>query len=412
MPRSQTNQTVAKPTQVTELAGAFSAFNDLSEQLLLAYSALENRVALLTEELAAARSERLNQLAEKERLALRLQQLIDALPAAVIVVDGEGIVRECNGVAQTLLAESLLDRPWRDVAARALTQAPEEPGEWIVGTRRVSLSVSQLNGEPGQIILLQDVTETRRLQHSLDRHRRLSAMGEMVASIAHQLRTPLATALLQVSQLRGERLQAGDRDAVLGKLTSRLRHLDTMVNDMLGFARGSDLALARVATDELIHDLAGGMEHVLNDRQAKLIIEDPLLSTLIACNKDVMLGALQNLVTNAMDAGGPGVTVRINVVADGDEVVIRVADDGPGIRADVKERVFEPFFTTRANGTGLGLAVVRSVVLAHGGSIDFASESDRGTEFEIRLPAFRDDSLLVSGHSAASAMGLNKKEVV
>lgn len=404
VPVTNSVQSRGKQSQVTELAGAFSAFNELSEQLLTAYSALEQRVAKLTEELAAARDERLHELMEKERLALRLQQLLQALPGAIVVIDGDGLVQECNDLAKLWLGQPLAGESWRHVAARSLTQTPDEPGEWVVGLRRVSLSTSALLGEPGQIILLQDVTDTRRLHQSLDRQRRLSAMGEMIASLAHQLRTPLATALLYVSHARSPRLQAQEREHVLDRLTSRLRHLDAVVNDMLGFARGSDLTLVRVNVAELVRELSNVMENLVETRDATLVVDEPLTNVVVTGNRTALLGVLQNLVTNAIDAGGVHVTVVVGVSRDGGEVVIRVTDDGPGIEPEVKERIFEPFFTTRPNGTGLGLAVVRSVVMAHGGTIDVTDDSCSGAQFEIRLPVFHEESLLASGQRAVSAI--------
>ncbi|MGX2040393.1 sensor histidine kinase [Methylocaldum sp. MU1018] len=368
------------------LQDAFQVFNALSENLTRSYLDLEAQVARLNEELAAARSERLKTLAEKEILANRLQLLLKTLPGGVVVIDERGLIAEHNPVAGQFLGEPLLGRIWRDV----LDSLPivENPHQRLLpGGKTISLTLSPLGDEPGRIALLTDVTEMRSLQEWADHQRRLSALGEMVASLAHQVRTPLATALLYASHLAKPDLEIGQRAKFAAKLTERLHYLERQVNDMLTFARVGTLAKAQFSIGQLLAKLVETCEPLLQGKSIRFTAITRCGDDDLHGNGDALLGVLINLVNNAVDAlAGSG---RVTVVAEQPEprrLEISVSDDGPGISEDIRARIFEPFFTTRTNGTGLGLAIAEYVVKAHLGRIWCESSPGRGSTFRIQLP--------------------------
>lgn len=201
-----------------DLQNAFEVFNDMSQQLANSYQELEGRVASLNQELVTAQNERLQELTEKVRVADRLQSLLKALPAGVVVLDAEGVVVESNPAAQSLLGEPLDGMTWIDVIKRAFSPKVDDGHDISLRDgRRVSISTEALGNEPGQILLLQDVTETRKLQEGLNRHKRLSDMGEMAASLAHQIRTPLSSALLYCSHIEQPQIDTDKRQHVAGR---------------------------------------------------------------------------------------------------------------------------------------------------------------------------------------------------
>jgi two-component system sensor histidine kinase FlrB len=368
------------------LQDAFQVFNALSENLTQSYLDLEAQVARLNEELAAARSERLKTLAEKEILANRLQLLLKTLPGGVVVLDGCGLIIEHNPAAGLFLGEPLLGRNWRDVLdALPIVENPHQ--RLLPDGKTISLTLSSLGDEPGRIVLLTDVTEMRSLQEWADHQRRLSALGEMVASLAHQVRTPLATALLYASHLAKSDLDISQRSKFAAKLTERLYHLERQVNDMLTFARMGTFAKEQFSIGELLTKLVENCEPLMQGRSIRFAVIDRSGDDHLHGNGDALLGVLINLVNNAVDAmGGEGcVTVVANRPESG-YLEIRVTDDGPGIAEDIRARIFEPFFTTRANGTGLGLAIAEYVVKAHLGRIWCESSPGCGSTFRIRLP--------------------------
>lgn len=199
------------------LEHAFSQFNQMSSQLTDSYSLLEARVSELKGELAVVSAQRMQELAEKERLANRLQNLLDLLPGGVIVIDDQGRVREANPAACDLLGLPLEGELWREVITRCFAPREDDGHEVsLKDGRRLSIATRSLDAEPGQLVLLNDLTETRHLQDQLARHERLSSLGRMVASLAHQIRTPLSAALIYASHLTDEQLPRPPTNALPG----------------------------------------------------------------------------------------------------------------------------------------------------------------------------------------------------
>ncbi len=388
-----------------ELQQAFEAFMGMSAQLESAYRELEQRAERLTLELAAARSERLAQLADKERIADRLGTLLEALPGGVVVLDGSGRVCECNPAALDLLGEPLLGETWETVTRRVLSDEQQDAHEVrLLDGRRVSISRRTLDSQPGQILLLHDVTETRALQETVSRQQRLSAMGEMTARLAHQIRTPLSSALLYASQLSGGQLKAADQVRFSTKLLQGLRQLERMVHDMLGFARGGAAAAETVPVRELLRDLEQSMVATLLASGARLNIDNQAPAACLQGNREALAGALVNLAANAVQATGQGARLRVSVQeTDHGRLEIAVTDNGPGIPTELRERIFEPFFTTRPEGTGLGLAVVQTVLQAHGGGIRLEAPAQGGTRFVLELPMTQPE-LLPGGRLAETQL--------
>ncbi len=370
------------------LEDAFDTFNQVSAQLSFTYQTLQDQVVRLTEELAHARWEKQRQLQEKDRLANRLSLLLESLPGGVVVLDGNGVVQECNPAAQELLGGPLHGEIWWDVVQRAFAPRPDDGHDMSLRSgRRVNIATCSLGHEPGQILLLKDVTETRRLQEQLSQFRRLSAMGEMAASLAHQIRTPVASALLYTSGLGRGKLGTGDRRRYAGKLRGVLQHLESLVRDMLAFARTGGFTLEDITAAEFHAALERCLELDAAAGKLNFSTTNEAGEAMIRGNRDALASAFQNLINNAVQAAGQGVHMDVNLsLAEGDRLRLRIADNGPGVPVDIRERIFEPFVTTRNDGTGLGLAVVRSIIQSHGGSIQVGPGTEHGAVFTIDLP--------------------------
>ena len=374
-----------------DLQQAFQLFNQVSEQLTGAYMELQKQVEQLTHELAVANGELRHQLEQKENLSRRLQRLLTALPGGVVVLDAQGRISERNPAASTLLGEPLLGLPWQEVRARAL-QNTLTPGEWLTqdGLRRVAISASRLEDQGDEILLIQDVTDAYQMQDQLQRHKRLSAMGEMVAGLAHQLRTPLAAALLYTSHLRGE-LSPEDRERFADKALARLHSLEHLIKDMLIFVRGGNAVQERIGVQGLLSEVQQVMEPQMAQHQLRFELLDAAPGTYLLGSREALSGALLNLLANAMQASRPGdrVTLDAQPVEPG-WIEFGVRDTGKGVPQSVQERLFEPFFTTRTDGTGLGLAIVREVAQMHGGWVSLQSVEGEGSTFRLRLPLASD----------------------
>lgn len=364
---------------------ALALFERMSSQLSESYSLLEERVADLKGQLALVSAQRMQELAEKERLAHRLQSLLDLLPGGVIVIDGQGVVREANPVAVSLLGKPLEGMLWREVIARCFAPREDDGHEISLRDgRRLSISTRSLSGEPGQLVLLNDLTETRRLQDQLARNERLSALGRMVASLAHQIRTPLSAAMLYASHLSEQVLEVDQQQRFARRLKERLQELENQVRDMLVFARG-DLPLPdRLSPKALFAALRAAAEPHLAGLQVRWQCD--ARDGEVLCNRDTLVGAALNLIDNAVQAAGREARLKIHLYRRGDNLRLCVSDDGPGIDAVTLARLGEPFFTTKTTGTGLGLAVVKAVARAHRGELRLQSRPGRGTCASLLLP--------------------------
>jgi len=196
---------------------AFEQFSQLSEQLQNSYQALDHRTEELTKELATARSERLKQLAEKEKLADRLEKLLGALPAGVVVVDTKGIIQTANMAAEKLFEQRLEGKSWQHVMSVSVLKTDAQ--DMVLKNANVlSMNCQKLESDEGEIILLNDVTHTRMLQDLANRQSRLAAMGQMAAGLAHQLRTPLSSAMLYSSQVDNSKLNENQQQRAVGKI--------------------------------------------------------------------------------------------------------------------------------------------------------------------------------------------------
>jgi len=369
------------------LEQAFSQFSQMSSQLTDSYSLLEARVSELKGELAVVSAQRMQELAEKERLANRLQNLLDLLPGGVIVIDDQGRVREANPAACDLLGLPLEGELWREVITRCFAPREDDGHEVsLKDGRRLSIATRSLDAEPGQLVLLNDLTETRHLQDQLARHERLSSLGRMVASLAHQIRTPLSAALIYASHLTDEQLPAATHQRFAGRLKERLHELEHQVRDMLVFARGELPLTDRVTPAGLMQSLqAAAATHV---QDANLRWQCDSHQGELLCNRDTLVGALLNLIENATQASGPSARLKVHLYTREQTLRLCISDSGSGIEPQVLQRLGEPFFTTKTNGTGLGLTVVKAVARAHQGQLQLRSRLGRGTCELMTLPLF------------------------
>ena len=376
-----------------DLKNAFDMFNEMSQQLTDSYFLLENRVAELNQELNTVANQRMQELAEKEKIANRLENLLNFLPGGVVVLDSSGRISECNPAAIDLLGEPLQGELWRDVILRSFAPRKDDGHEVSLRDgRRISISTRNQGGD-GQIILLTDQTETRRLQSQLSRHERLSAMGKMMSALAHQIRTPLSAAMLYAGHLCNSKLDDTKRQQFSEKICNRLNNIERQVQDMLVFAKG-ELPLKDVITvNELQVALAEAMEVPLMTTNSLALWHNDCGEHVIQCNREALIGALLNLVNNAIQAVERNAKLRVTFTFtqpktsnENPQLMIAVCDSGPGIPADILPNLGELFVTTKAQGTGLGLAVVKAVARAHQGHFSLQSTQGQGTCASLFMP--------------------------
>ncbi|MGM0595172.1 MAG: two-component system sensor histidine kinase NtrB [Pseudomonadota bacterium] len=340
-------------------------------------------VAQLSAVLDEARSGQREAESQSRRLADRLQALMDALPAAVLVLDRHGRVQEHNPAAVALLQEPLQGRLWRELI-QELFMPDASSGDALAlrSGRFVTLSTRPLGSEPGQVLMLHDVTDNHRLRRRLEHFQRLADMGRMAASLAHQIRTPLSTAMLYLSRLKAPRLDGERRERMVERAMGSLQGLERLITDMLLFANGKAERREPLSPRQLLEEVGAELERRCGEG-AHLHL-GPLSDTPVNVNRVLLKSALENLVVNALESGAGNITLAATEEAG--QCAIRVSDDGPGIPLERQERIFEPFVSHRDGGTGLGLAVVRAVAQAMGGEVVLHSRPGTGSEFILYLP--------------------------
>ncbi|MGH1485048.1 MAG: sensor histidine kinase [Cellvibrionaceae bacterium] len=379
---------VLSEAPVENLKTAFDIFNDLSLQLADSYQHLEQRVADLSSELDSVSEQRYQELHQKEQLANKLETLINFLPGGVILLDNQGMIVESNPVAEVLLENNIKGKYWRDVIDYCF--APKDDDGHEVSNRegkRISIATRSL-AEDGQIILLTDQTETRQLQSDLSRNERLSALGKMVSTLAHQVRTPLSSAMLYANHLCDNQLEDNQRQAFTQKLLNRLNYMERQVQDMLLFVKGDTLLKDRVTAIELQQSLAEAIEMPIKSYEAICSWEIMDTDCFIQCNLDSLTGALLNLVNNSLQAA-PQSAITISFQQNKDMLNISVLDEGPGLSPEYENKLQEMFFTTKSQGTGIGLSVVNIVAQSHGGSFHLKNRDKGGACACLTLPTVK-----------------------
>jgi PAS domain S-box-containing protein len=240
--------------------------------------------------------------------------------------------------------------------------------------------------------LRRSLDDLRRTQQELVQRERLAAVGQAAAVVSHEIRNPLGVMANALSGLRKKPSADPEVESLLAILVEEVNRLDRIVGDLLDFARPMSPTMNPQSIEWLLEDALKAAAWAQPD-PARVQVERRIDAGLPPAEIDGRLvrQALLNLLVNALQAMPRGGTLEVGAALEERAgrrwIRVDVADSGPGIPAEVLPRVFEPFFTTRASGTGLGLAVVKRVVDGHGGSIEVQTVEGRGTRFVVLLAA-------------------------
>ena len=371
---------------VEQLQQVFEQFNHWSKGFLDSYQSLEGKVECLADRLSAEVANKEIQLSEKERLAKRLQSILSILPVGVIVLDQKGVIQDSNAVAVDLLGRPLLGERWVDIIKRSFSPRDDDGCEVsLKDGRRVRIDTRSLEYETGQLVVITDLTETRKMQDRLNQQHRLSSMGKMMAFLAHQIRTPLSSALLYASHFKDKQLDQATQQKFANRLVDCLQHMELHINDMLHFVRSGGLQKSNISIEKFIQELEIHLVSNLHHWPIRSNIQSQFLLNL---NLDIVLSAVTNLVENSIQATRhlDKPKISIDIREQKKFCLITVSDNGCGIESDNLKKAIEPFYTTKSNGTGLGLAVVQGVMRTHLGDVRISSKVNEGTRISMIFP--------------------------
>ena len=246
----------------------------------------------------------------------------------------------------------------------------------------VATRLLQLGEWTGLILSLADITELRALERRMRRNERLAGLGSMAAGLLHELRNPLASTTIYLDLLR-PLVSAGEGQDILDRAIAEAARLDRFLQDFQVFAGLRPLRREWVDATDMIDEATAGLAFPAGVRVVRSLDHAILLHV----DRGLMAHAVRNLIVNALEAVAPDGLVRIELQREGSSVVLRVADDGPGVPEDRVESIFDPLFTTKAAGTGLGLTIVERVAEAHGAALEVRNTPPAGVAFSIRWKA-------------------------
>lgn len=318
---------------------------------------------------------------QTEELRAYIGDVLLSLPLGVATLAPGGALTPQNPAAGPLLAGL---EPGDLPPARGYAERPV--GGRLVGIRRSPLH--GIGGAPiGDVLVLEDVSEQRRLAEQIRQAERLAALGQLAGGLAHEVRNPLAI-VRATAQMLARRLGARDGAAEpLRIMTEEADRIDRLVGALLDYARPRPLERAGVDLAALVRQLAAAMAPLALQHGVALRAETPPAPLLIRADAEQLRQAVLNVALNAIQASPPGGAVLLACSAGRAAARIEVEDCGPGIPPAVRGRMFDPFFTTRDDGAGMGLAVVARIISEHGGGLEVAERPGGGARVSIRLPA-------------------------
>lgn len=290
---------------------------------------------------------------------------------------------ELSGPAASMLAD--LSTADRGAADRSCRDA--EGSERLLSVT-VSPNVSSSGVEEGRTIVAMDRTATHRLEREMRRKEKLTAMGELASGVAHEIRNPLNAISMIAQRMEREFAPSAEPQEyreLTGVLRKEARRVNAIIEQFLAFARPPRTVKESVSTTELVAHVMTLVRPSAEERGVELRSGGP--DIVLQADNGQLTQALLNLLQNAVQATGAGGTVDVRISADGPErTLIAVSDTGTGIPPHQIERIFDLYYTTRREGTGIGLAVTSRIISEHGGTIEVRSEPGKGSTFTVRLP--------------------------
>ena len=399
------------PSGFDEIGALATAFNDMAAQLFQQRRELED-----------ANDELRRRFDELEDVKRYTENILASLTNGIVTIDLDGRIVTLN-----LSAELLTGFFAGEVAGRYCTEVfaqTPEIGEMLmetVATRApvggVALAMKRRSGAPmpvevstaplkgaegkdlGVVAVLRDITFERELEGRLRRSDRLAALGSLAAGLAHEIKNPLTSVLTFSRHVTRRFDDASFRDRFDRVVPRELERINAIIERLLELARPAPAAFTRIRLPSLADQAVELFANEIETRGIVVVRDYARDLPMVPAHEESFYRALINVIGNAVDAMERGGTLSLRLAWAGRserlrdrrpggarDVVIEIGDTGPGIRPEDAERLFNPFFTTKERGTGLGLAVTHKIIEDHGGAIDFSSTRGVGTTFRIMLP--------------------------
>ena len=343
-----------------------------------------------------------------QRIRAFNDMLVEVLPLGLIATDSRNTIQLANQAAEKMVgmsSDSLVGKSpaeaLPELLARPFIFGPKNNGMpqnyeeniTVAGgdTRTLYLTIIGVSDEEGEstgdVLLLQDMSNLRQLEAKLRRNERLAALGRMAAGVAHELRNPLSSIKGLAVLLKGRVAEDPEGRRTADILVQEVERLNRSISELLDYARPEKLQTSTIALHEVLEKASTLVGVDAAAQNIRIVPSLTLDNDLVEVDEDRMNQVFLNLMLNAIQAMPDGGELRIVTEREEGWLICSINDDGVGIAEENMGRLFDPYFTTKSDGTGLGLALSAKIVEEHGGSISISSRLGRGTQVRLQLPA-------------------------
>ena len=426
-----------KKREMDLLTSAFENFTQATETLKKSYKALQQKIARLNSELSETNKALSRKVTELNKVRTYLNNILDSMMDGLVAIDSEGKITILNRAAERITgyrAKKILGLSYEvafgkenedfvSILRKTFREKRPMVGEKPFFSQNKSIFLEVItnpiagpeNKMEGVVVVFRDISMLKHLKEEIRRKEKLAILGEMAASIAHEIRNPLSGiegfALLLKESLKEDE----ERKNWIDNIVKGARSLNNLVTSLLNFSRCPRVNLQYVVIDKLIESILSFIQQKIQKekRNIHIVKEFPPQPVEMIADPDMLKQAFLNLAINAIEAMPGGGKLRISIKKknypeyephqfvreiDGDytlttscgEVCVEFSDTGCGISPEEKKKIFRPFYTTKSKGCGLGLAIVQQIIHSHWGDIKVKSKPGQGTTFVLTLPLIND----------------------
>jgi signal transduction histidine kinase len=354
------------------LKNAFQEFVKASDSLSNYWVVLEERIKHLNREISEKNK-------ELEKSKASFHYILNSLPVGVVVRNGKSVIF-ANNEAKEFGWDEFSGKFSGD--SSRIGEIENEKGffRW----RKSALS----NGSVGkEVIVLEDVTEVQKMKERFERDERLRAMGEMAARIAHEIKNPLGSMKLYLSMVLKGIMGDKEKDHV-NSVVFGINTIDRIINNLLSYTRPKTIMLRKACLAKGIKETLDFMSVSIGGKEITIAFNS-LYDAESWYDPDLIKLSFMNFISNAIEAIVDKGTITITIREEGKYVVAVFADTGCGMNEETRRNIFNPFFTTKDKGVGLGLFIAHNVIKAHDGYVEVESAEGKGSSFSLYLPKER-----------------------
>jgi PAS domain S-box-containing protein len=344
--------------------------------------------------------EKLKKFAEEKanRIETYNENILQSVPSGVISVDNTMKIKSINQAAEHILglnSKAIINRNFNEIFKEPLTKLVQEEKTvsrrefpYVTNDKRhiwLGITTSQLKNSSGEkigiIFVFTDLTDIKALQAQIELKQRLSQIGEMSAGISHELRNSMSV-ISGYAKILSKKVEPSIKTTVEAVLTE-ISTMDKIISELLAFAKPTVLNTEDIDLNGIINETVAYVTGSIKTVKVSINATDPVT---IKADEVLLRQAFTNLFVNAIEAMPDGGSLGVELSCLQNKAEIQISDTGPGIPEDIRQKIFLPFYTTKEEGIGLGLALVQKIIVSHGGSIEVDSKEGKGTTFRMILP--------------------------